>query len=344
MQELRRQLELGPDPAEVRRAREWVRAQLDGGGGPVPGTPADTVVLLVSELVTNAVVHTGRPAVLRLLLPGEAHTHEEHEEHRGGGGPSEEPEPRAHDRAAAPPHRARPVDGHRAAHRRAQPDRPAPAETARPGSGTPPRCGDPGASAESAGAAPRVAAAPAEPSPPPTAARATAVVSLPGLLRLTLPGEGGQAQAGDSARRAASEESEPSGSRRPAVSRDGGAEAARPAPLRPLGRTEGRETHAAAPHAAWVRVGAEAPGLSAGVCPLTGRPTLRLEVFDTSSRAPRRRAACRDDTSGRGLELVELLADRWGWRREGRGKQIWCELDLPGCDGGHGGRRVPARY
>ncbi|WP_245241161.1 ATP-binding protein, partial [Streptomyces spiramenti] len=122
------------------------------------------------------------------------------------------------------------------------------------------------------------------------------------------------------------------------------AEAARPAVVRPPGRTEGCDAGAGGAPAKWVRVGAEVPALSAGVCPLTGRPTLRLEVFDNSSRAPRRRAACRDDTSGRGLELVELLADRWGWRREGRGKQIWCELDLPACEGGgHAGRRIPAR-
>ncbi|MGW7191064.1 ATP-binding protein, partial [Streptomyces sp. NPDC054838] len=34
-----------------------------------------------------------------------------------------------------------------------------------------------------------------------------------------------------------------------------------------------------------------------------------------------------DDTGGRGLELVDGLADRWGWQREGAGKRIWCEID-----------------
>ncbi|WP_209311523.1 ATP-binding protein, partial [Streptomyces spiramenti] len=132
MQELRRQLELGPDPAEVRRAREWVRAQLDGGGGPGPGTPADTVVLLVSELVTNAVVHTGRPAVLRLLLPGEAHTHEENEAPED---PSEERDPCAGDRGSAA-HRPRLAAGHREGCRQAEPDRQAERRpAAEPGTG-----------------------------------------------------------------------------------------------------------------------------------------------------------------------------------------------------------------
>jgi anti-sigma regulatory factor (Ser/Thr protein kinase) len=53
---------------------------------------------------------------------------------------------------------------------------------------------------------------------------------------------------------------------------------------------------------------------------------VRVEVADTSCRAPRRRWAEGDDTGGRGLELVEGLADRWGWQPEGEGKCIWCEL------------------
>ncbi|CAL9477070.1 ATP-binding protein [Streptomyces sp. enrichment culture] len=63
------QLEVRPDPAEVGRARRWARARLAGAGVEVDEPLAETLVLLVSELVTNAVVHTGRPAVLRLALP-----------------------------------------------------------------------------------------------------------------------------------------------------------------------------------------------------------------------------------------------------------------------------------
>ncbi|MFB0618617.1 ATP-binding protein [Streptomyces sp. AGS-58] len=64
------QLEIRPDPAEVGRARKWARSRLAGSGITADEPLAETLILLVSELVTNAVVHTGRPAVLRLCLPG----------------------------------------------------------------------------------------------------------------------------------------------------------------------------------------------------------------------------------------------------------------------------------
>ncbi|MYV69761.1 ATP-binding protein, partial [Streptomyces sp. SID2131] len=51
------------------------------------------------------------------------------------------------------------------------------------------------------------------------------------------------------------------------------------------------------------------------------------EVADASDRPPKPRHAHGDDTNGRGLELVDGLADRWGWQPEGRGKSIWCEVD-----------------
>ncbi len=59
--------------------------------------------------------------------------------------------------------------------------------------------------------------------------------------------------------------------------------------------------------------------------------TVRVEVADTSARPPSPRHAKGDDTGGRGLELVEGLADRWGWQREGAGKRIWCEVDRATC-------------
>ncbi|WP_367326231.1 ATP-binding protein [Streptomyces sp. HUAS ZL42] len=64
------QLEIRPDPAEVGRARRWARSRLAGSGIQADEPLAETLILLVSELVTNAVVHTGCPAVLRLSLPG----------------------------------------------------------------------------------------------------------------------------------------------------------------------------------------------------------------------------------------------------------------------------------
>lgn len=64
------QLEVGSDPEEVGRARRWARSRLAGFGLEPDGSLVETLVLLVSELVTNAVVHTGRPAVLRMFLSG----------------------------------------------------------------------------------------------------------------------------------------------------------------------------------------------------------------------------------------------------------------------------------
>jgi hypothetical protein len=63
---------------------------------------------------------------------------------------------------------------------------------------------------------------------------------------------------------------------------------------------------------------------SAGV---PGCGTVRVEVADISACPPRPRHAEGDDTNGRGLELVDGLADRWGWQAEGTGKRIWCEVD-----------------
>jgi len=70
VQVLQVQLEIRPDPAEVGRARRWARSRLAGSGIGADEPLAETLILLVSELVTNAVVHTGCPAVLRLSLPG----------------------------------------------------------------------------------------------------------------------------------------------------------------------------------------------------------------------------------------------------------------------------------
>ncbi|WP_030579311.1 MULTISPECIES: ATP-binding protein [Streptomyces] len=70
MQVLQVQLEVGPDPAEVGRARRWARSRLVGSGIEDDEPLAETLILLISELVTNAVVHTGCPAVLRMLFGG----------------------------------------------------------------------------------------------------------------------------------------------------------------------------------------------------------------------------------------------------------------------------------
>ncbi|MFE9773962.1 ATP-binding protein [Streptomyces sp. NPDC005931] len=58
--------------------------------------------------------------------------------------------------------------------------------------------------------------------------------------------------------------------------------------------------------------------------------TLRIEVTDTrGERPPERRAPSPDAESGRGLLLVDALADRWGVT-DGRfpRKTVWAELRL----------------
>ena len=55
---------------------------------------------------------------------------------------------------------------------------------------------------------------------------------------------------------------------------------------------------------------------------------LRVEVRDFVARRPRKRAADGDEsTHGRGLVLVQSLADAWGVRTHGVGKVVWFELD-----------------
>ncbi|MGW1320631.1 SpoIIE family protein phosphatase [Streptomyces sp. NPDC002426] len=71
-----------------------------------------------------------------------------------------------------------------------------------------------------------------------------------------------------------------------------------------------------------------------GATTLTARPVqnggraLRLTVSDTSPASPRRRAATGLHTSGRGLMLVEELADAWGVEPRGNGKTVWCEISI----------------
>ncbi|MEV6164788.1 SpoIIE family protein phosphatase [Streptomyces sp. NPDC052052] len=59
---------------------------------------------------------------------------------------------------------------------------------------------------------------------------------------------------------------------------------------------------------------------------------LRVDVEDTSSALPRRRDAGDAGVSGRGLMLVDRLADLWGVEPRGRGKSVWCEFAIPERD------------
>jgi anti-sigma regulatory factor (Ser/Thr protein kinase) len=57
---------------------------------------------------------------------------------------------------------------------------------------------------------------------------------------------------------------------------------------------------------------------------------LRVEVQDSLSRRPQPRPPVTDDygTSGRGLLLVQALADAWGVNAGASGKVVWFELAL----------------
>jgi anti-sigma regulatory factor (Ser/Thr protein kinase) len=55
--------------------------------------------------------------------------------------------------------------------------------------------------------------------------------------------------------------------------------------------------------------------------------TFRVEVDDASSELPRLVPVARDGPGGRGLTLVDRLADRWGSElREPDGKTVWFEV------------------
>ncbi|MFE3069116.1 SpoIIE family protein phosphatase [Streptomyces sp. NPDC059247] len=54
---------------------------------------------------------------------------------------------------------------------------------------------------------------------------------------------------------------------------------------------------------------------------------LRVEVSDTSDELPHKRHPGEMASSGRGLVLMEMLADAWGVDPRGEGKSIWFELN-----------------
>ncbi|MGW0696798.1 MULTISPECIES: ATP-binding protein [unclassified Streptomyces] len=56
---------------------------------------------------------------------------------------------------------------------------------------------------------------------------------------------------------------------------------------------------------------------------------LRCEVEDTNSEGPVRRTVCADAEGGRGMELLDLLAESWGSSSTATGKTLWFELPLP---------------
>ena len=68
------------------------------------------------------------------------------------------------------------------------------------------------------------------------------------------------------------------------------------------------------------------------LCLLTDGARLVAEVWDQAVGVPVRLSAGRDDESGRGLDLVDMItSSRWGWHpaRPGPGKCVWAELAIP---------------
>ncbi|MFE9092828.1 ATP-binding protein [Streptomyces sp. NPDC007264] len=76
---------------------------------------------------------------------------------------------------------------------------------------------------------------------------------------------------------------------------------------------------------------ARLPGRDFRLALLHCRAALRIEVTDTrGDDLPHRRRPAPDAESGRGLLLVEALADRWGVKLGPvPRKTVWAELDLP---------------
>ncbi|WP_228388893.1 ATP-binding protein [Streptomyces jumonjinensis] len=54
---------------------------------------------------------------------------------------------------------------------------------------------------------------------------------------------------------------------------------------------------------------------------------LRIAVTDNSPQMPVLREASDDDEGGRGLLLVDAIAEKWG--TTGDGRTVWCSLALP---------------
>jgi anti-sigma regulatory factor (Ser/Thr protein kinase) len=60
---------------------------------------------------------------------------------------------------------------------------------------------------------------------------------------------------------------------------------------------------------------------------------VRVEVVDRSPEPPTRRRRDLDGLHGRGLHMLDDLADEWGTARHPLGKSVWFSLVLPGRRG-----------
>ena len=68
---------------------------------------------------------------------------------------------------------------------------------------------------------------------------------------------------------------------------------------------------------------------------LTG---VRIEVHDNNPEGAPQKRPDGGFQSGRGLQLVDSLATRWGWMESGNGKCVWFEVDLVWARSGMGNR------
>ncbi|MFJ9543496.1 SpoIIE family protein phosphatase [Streptomyces sp. NPDC101225] len=73
-----------------------------------------------------------------------------------------------------------------------------------------------------------------------------------------------------------------------------------------------------------------------------GSRRMRVQVTDTSDALPHKRRPGELASSGRGLVLMELLADAWGVDPQGEGKSIWFELYESDGSAGEGSPEAPA--
>jgi anti-sigma regulatory factor (Ser/Thr protein kinase) len=61
-----------------------------------------------------------------------------------------------------------------------------------------------------------------------------------------------------------------------------------------------------------------------------GPHAVRVEVGDHSSTPPRVRDFAPEASTGRGLQMIDALADAWGVEPDGAGKIVWFELSPSG--------------
>ncbi|MYT74005.1 MULTISPECIES: ATP-binding protein [unclassified Streptomyces] len=62
-----------------------------------------------------------------------------------------------------------------------------------------------------------------------------------------------------------------------------------------------------------------------------GDDTVRVEVHDSGTGTPAVPERSATAENGRGLLLVEALADKWGVGERDPGKEVWCEFTGAGC-------------